>query len=137
MILNNIRLMTQEDAGDAALATIRVHHICGSAAKINNNFNITRIYIHIYSLKNGRVSWSVRWIVKVPYPDRLSIIFKMGMNYIFFTSHIANNSPFFPLGDFRVSESILPHPLPSTKVNNSPWPPPHSVAKSVIAVVDR
>lgn len=116
--------MTQEDAGDAALATIRVHHICGSAAKINNNFNITRIYIHISSLKNGRVSWSVRWIVKVPYPDRLSIIFKMGMNYIFFTSHIANNSPFFPLGDFRVSESILPHPLPSTKVNNSPWPPP-------------
>lgn len=49
--------MTLEDAGDAGLATIRVQHICGSAAKINNNFNIThiRIYIYIPSLKNGRV----------------------------------------------------------------------------------
>lgn len=49
---------------------------------------------------------------KVPYSDRLSIIFKMGMNYIFFL-HIANNSPFFPLplGNFGVSESVLLHPF--------------------------
>lgn len=49
IISNNIRLMTLEDAGDAALATIRLLHICGSATKINNNFNITRIYIYIYT----------------------------------------------------------------------------------------
>lgn len=73
---------------------------------------------------------------KVPYPDRLSVIFKMGMNYIFFL-HIANNSPFFPLplGNFGVSESVLLHPfhrLRSTTRHGRRL----SAAKSVIAVVD-
>lgn len=79
--------MILEDAGDAGLATIRVQHICGSAAKINNNFNITRIRIYIYTLIKEWSSTVKCWMDgKVPYPDRLSIIFKTEMNYIFFSS---------------------------------------------------
>lgn len=96
-----------------ALATIRLLHICGSATKINNNFNITRIRIYIYiypSLKNGRVSrYGEVFDGKVPYPDRLSIIFKM--NYIFFTPQII--LPSFDLHSGIVECLNLSYSIPS------------------------